>query len=308
MIVSQKGISHLIPASVLSMMYELRPATDDDLQFLYELHVATMKEYVDRTWGWDDADQWRRFQVRFNPAGQQVIVAHGRDVGKLVYEQQPTELFLAELEILPEFQGQGIGTEIVEDLIERAVRQRQPLRLRVLKVNRACQLYSRLGFSVADETDTHYRMLFEGDKVIPDGRGEKMLAAMKQDRLHPGQFRLRALLVAIVAISIMFALPRWLGLEYLAFLRSMSGLAFGLAPLGALLAIAICPWELPRRSIPTVAIVCFGMLIAPYLFRLGWTRDSTEVLTTFWATLFTLWLIQFACIFGVWYFEFRRRS
>ena len=34
-----------------------RPATENDTDFLYALHVATMKDYVDKTWGWDDAFQ-----------------------------------------------------------------------------------------------------------------------------------------------------------------------------------------------------------------------------------------------------------
>jgi len=39
------------------IVYQLRPATPDDFDFLYLLHVETMKEYVDQTWGWDDTVQ-----------------------------------------------------------------------------------------------------------------------------------------------------------------------------------------------------------------------------------------------------------
>ena len=31
----------------------LRPATRRDDDFLYDLHIRTMKTYVEQTWGWD---------------------------------------------------------------------------------------------------------------------------------------------------------------------------------------------------------------------------------------------------------------
>ncbi len=37
--------------------YSLRPATVKDYTFLRSLHVATMKDYVAQTWGWDEAFQ-----------------------------------------------------------------------------------------------------------------------------------------------------------------------------------------------------------------------------------------------------------
>ena len=37
------------------------------------MHVATMKDYVDQTWGWDDAFQESVFRERYVPAHIQVI-------------------------------------------------------------------------------------------------------------------------------------------------------------------------------------------------------------------------------------------
>ena len=47
--------------------YTLRPATAEDYAFLYDLHVATMKEYVAQTWGWDDAVQQRDVPRKLHP-------------------------------------------------------------------------------------------------------------------------------------------------------------------------------------------------------------------------------------------------
>ena len=38
-------------------LWTLRPASAHDRDFLFDLHRATMKEYVDATWGWNDDEQ-----------------------------------------------------------------------------------------------------------------------------------------------------------------------------------------------------------------------------------------------------------
>lgn len=42
--------------------YALRPATADDYEFLYQLHVAAIKPAVEATGGWDEAFQQEHFQ------------------------------------------------------------------------------------------------------------------------------------------------------------------------------------------------------------------------------------------------------
>jgi hypothetical protein len=39
----------------------MRPADASDKNFLWWLHRATMREYVDKTWGWNDDWQRQRF-------------------------------------------------------------------------------------------------------------------------------------------------------------------------------------------------------------------------------------------------------
>ena len=82
-------------------MYELRPATRNDYQFLYQLLVSTMKQYVDQTWGWEEAHQQARFQARFRPADHQIIVVDGCEVGVISVHRSRTCLFLSEIQIAP---------------------------------------------------------------------------------------------------------------------------------------------------------------------------------------------------------------
>lgn len=135
--------------------YTLRQATATDYDFLWRLHIAAMREYVAQTWGWDEARQAAYFRAHFNPAGSQIIVLDGQDAGLLVVERRPAEIFLSAIEILPAWQGQGLGTMVLGDLLAEAAHKRLPVRLQVLKVNPARHLYERLGFAVTGETATH---------------------------------------------------------------------------------------------------------------------------------------------------------
>jgi hypothetical protein len=33
---------------------DLRPASEQDREFLYALHCSTMRDVIEQTWGWDD--------------------------------------------------------------------------------------------------------------------------------------------------------------------------------------------------------------------------------------------------------------
>lgn len=65
---------------------------------------------------------------------------------------------LHELVLLPEFQGQGIGSKILSEAMEIAKSKNIPARLQVLKENKAAELYRRMGFKQIGETETHFEM------------------------------------------------------------------------------------------------------------------------------------------------------
>lgn len=144
--------------------YTLRPATAADYAFLRALHRATMRDYVDQTWGWDEASQAARFEETFDPARQQIIVAAGEDIGVLIVERRPDALFLAEIAIHPTRQGRGLGTAVIADILADARRHGLPVALQVLRVNPARRLYERLGFAITGETATHHLMRAPADR------------------------------------------------------------------------------------------------------------------------------------------------
>jgi ribosomal protein S18 acetylase RimI-like enzyme len=136
----------------------LRPAATNDKEFLWWLHQATMREYVDKTWGWDDNWQRERFDAGFDPNTLQIIEADHETIGYISVQRKPEEIFLTSIEIAPGFQNRGIATQLILELFAEADLSRKPVRLFVLKVNPARRLYERLGFECVEETNTHYVM------------------------------------------------------------------------------------------------------------------------------------------------------
>ena len=124
----------------------LRPTTAADSEFCFRLHKAAMGEYVTAIWGWDEQRQ-RDFHARgFAPGNWQIITVDGTDAGILIVDYRPAEIYLARIEIHPDYQGHGVGTRVISALLDEATQRGQDLVLDVLTVNhRAQALYQRLG-------------------------------------------------------------------------------------------------------------------------------------------------------------------
>ena len=143
------------------MHIDFRQITNDDFEFLWKLHNAALKDYVEQIWGWDEAWQRRDFTEKFNPSEGKIIVADGVDAGFWWTIERETETLLASIRLLPEFQNRGIGTKTIKNLLGKS---KNPIRLQVLKVNHAARrLYLKLGFEIFDETETHFKMRKKSD-------------------------------------------------------------------------------------------------------------------------------------------------
>jgi ribosomal protein S18 acetylase RimI-like enzyme len=140
------------------MQISLRPATEDDYDFLWWLHCATMRPYVEKTWGWDEQWQAEYFRDRFDPTTRQVVEGDGAPIGCISAERRGDRIFLGVIEIAPDHQDRGIGTKLIRGFLDEADGRGVPVELQVIKVNPARRLYERLGFVVMGKTETHYLM------------------------------------------------------------------------------------------------------------------------------------------------------
>jgi ribosomal protein S18 acetylase RimI-like enzyme len=117
-----------------------------------------MRESVSQIWGWDEADQAARFRTTSDLTLIEVITVDGRDAGVLQVKRRAGEVYLENIEIAPDFQGAGLGSAVIGDLMREAHGRGVPLTLQVNRANRARRLYERLGFVETGQTETHHLM------------------------------------------------------------------------------------------------------------------------------------------------------
>jgi len=134
----------------------LRPATPADYDFIYQVKKVALGAYTAVTWGWDEAFLSAHFAEGFDPAEHQVIVADLQDIGELAIENGESDINLAGIYILPQFQRRGFGSAVTKDLISEGKLSGRPVRLQVLKVNPAKLLFEFLGFNLIEEKQNHF--------------------------------------------------------------------------------------------------------------------------------------------------------
>lgn len=140
-------------------MLTLRPATPLDTPFLRNLHHVAYRDVVLRQFGaWEEDAQDFWFERSLGEADFRVIVRDSLAVGALGTRDEPTRVNIVELQVLPEWQNQGIGTFVLGAELDRARAAGRPVELRVLKQNHARRLYERHGFRVTGESETHCLM------------------------------------------------------------------------------------------------------------------------------------------------------
>ncbi len=139
------------------LQIDLRPATVTDRDFAFQVWKAAMQQYVKATWGWNEASQLQRQQEEFDVVTYQIVRIAEQSAGTLIIKRHPDHLYLSGLYLLPEYQRQGIGSQVLASLLDEARVQSKIIRLRVLKVNpQARRLYERMGFVVTDETEQDF--------------------------------------------------------------------------------------------------------------------------------------------------------
>ncbi|AEK61357.1 GNAT family N-acetyltransferase [Collimonas fungivorans] len=137
---------------------EFRSATTADLPFLIALRHATMSEHLARVnAARDEASQLARVLAQFEHA--RIVAIGGQDAGLLKAYREQDRWYIAQIQIAPQFQGQGLGRAIIENVLEQAAREQLPTALKVLTGNPARRLYEALGFKEISQEDAEHLMV-----------------------------------------------------------------------------------------------------------------------------------------------------
>ena len=142
------------------MEYKIRDYESKDYQFVYDVKKIVYQKYVEMNWGeWNEEKQIEMFKDFMNENSKNIKIVmldeekigffHGNNLDDNTYEQR-------NICLIPEFQGQGIGSSILKMLIE--THKNKDVVLRCFKQNPVINLYKRLGFQLVGETEKHYLM------------------------------------------------------------------------------------------------------------------------------------------------------
>jgi ribosomal protein S18 acetylase RimI-like enzyme len=104
--------------------------------------------------------QWELTRVR-------ILIVNGSDAGWMQSVSRDGEIFLAQIFVDGPFQGRGIGTRAISELLAEAAEAGQAVCLGVAKINRAIRLYERLGFRIVGEDDRKLYMRRDPEKTAP---------------------------------------------------------------------------------------------------------------------------------------------
>lgn len=134
----------------------LRPSRDKDLKFLMSLRSETITKYLENEGlRADNVAHALRIHHRFESAN--IVEVGGTPVGLLEYYHEHGHI-ISQIQIAPSQQGIGLGTRLIESLLEKADLERKSVLLRGLQSNSAKRLYERLGFQVIKTDEHEYTM------------------------------------------------------------------------------------------------------------------------------------------------------
>ena len=139
----------------------LRPVTEADRPFLVDLYGSVRAPELEHV-AWDDATkrafvehqyaaQDAHYREHYEGATLDVIEVDGEPAGRLYVHRGRSDIRIMDIAIAPAFRGQGIGTALLEALVEEARESGRKLSIHVESNNPARRLYERMGFAAAGE-------------------------------------------------------------------------------------------------------------------------------------------------------------
>ncbi len=150
----------------------LRPATPTDEGFELDLYAGTRWDELNLV-DWSDLQKQTFLKMQFTARQQQycllyplatdrIILQDSEAIGRLLVDQEERYLVLIDIALLPAHQNRGVGTKLVQSLLEEAAAAGKSVRLHVLATNPAVRMYERLGFTASDKDGTYLEMKWVG--------------------------------------------------------------------------------------------------------------------------------------------------
>ena len=155
----------------------LRPVGPDDYDFLVEVYGSTRAdEMVLVPWTSEQQQAFVRSQFaaqqdhyaqKYPAATHDIIVANGRAVGRFYVARLDQEIRIVDITLLPAERNAGIGSYLIEQLLDEAKSAGKVTRIYVEEFNPSLRLFERLGFSVSEQHGIHLLMEWSPGSTSP---------------------------------------------------------------------------------------------------------------------------------------------
>lgn len=146
----------------------LRPTTAEDTPFLKSLFASTRLDEM-ALLAYDSNlqevfvtmqfnAQTSQYDMNYPQADHSLILWNDAPIGRFLVNKGPKEFTLVDISLLPAHRGSGIGTYLLQRLLNEATEAGKPIKLNVWQSNPAKKLYERMGFSATDEAGIYCEM------------------------------------------------------------------------------------------------------------------------------------------------------
>jgi GNAT superfamily N-acetyltransferase len=146
----------------------LRPATDDDYDFMRQLYAATRAEEMER-FPFGDAEkrafldqqfaaQFEHYRVHYPTCERNIIERAGVPIGRLWVDEWRDQIRLVDIALMPDARGAGVGSRLLHEVLDRGAKAGKPVTIHVEAFNPALRLYKRLGFEQVDTNGVYLLM------------------------------------------------------------------------------------------------------------------------------------------------------
>jgi len=137
-----------------------RQAQQSDIAYLLQLRKNSMGKHLIAA-GLNLSDQQHLERINECFVDSSIILLNKQPIGLIKLGVLPDKLHIRQLQISPEYQGKGVGGNVIALVKNKAKELKLPLTLNVLLANPAISLYLRHGFVVTGQNDLEYQMRCE---------------------------------------------------------------------------------------------------------------------------------------------------
>jgi ribosomal protein S18 acetylase RimI-like enzyme len=150
--------------------FQLRPAKPRDYLFAIDLYLDGAKRHLSRIGRWNKRRLMVKFRNGYKSSQTRMVCVGDKTIGWIQVAEHIGRLHLRQLHLIPTHRRQGIGTRLIQELLQRADELNRPVTLDVMHGNPARALYVRLGFRQTGRDADRAQMIWRPSSGVKNVR------------------------------------------------------------------------------------------------------------------------------------------